>query len=282
MPVTDDVPLLNGLGRSWPGKCWRRGQDLQVPTQMLALAAQMVLCAAPLLVATSAVVRRADGHGLGEPLARYLGLHGAAARDFMSLFAGSRRVSMAELVVGLLLGAAFGTGIAATQQRGFETLWSLPRAPIRQSWRWLVWLAGLGVYLAVVLGDGQLGHHTDWRLHLGALVRVVLQLVASLVFYCWSQHLLLMGRVSWRRLLPGAAAMSLGTTLLVLASGYVLPGQLTEQVNDYGPVGATFVLSVWLVTLSAVILGGALIGVTVAERHIPAQSEEATLQPQPL
>ena len=113
-------------------RCWRRGRELQVPTQILALAAQMVLCAAPLLVATSAVVRRAGGHGLGEPLARYLGLHGPAARDFMLLFAGSRRVSMTEPTSGLIVGAAFGTGIAATQQRGFETLWSLPRAPVFQ------------------------------------------------------------------------------------------------------------------------------------------------------
>ena len=212
--------------------------------------------------------------GLGEPLARYLGLHGPAARDFMLLFAGSRRVSMTELISGLIVGAAFGTGIAATQQRGFETLWSLPRAPVFQSWRWLAWLTGVTAYLAVVLSVGQLGHHTDWRLHLGALVRLVVQLSASLLFYCWSQHLLLTGRVAWRRLLPGAAVMSLGTTVLVLASGFVLPGQITEQVNDYGPVGATFILSVWLVTLSGVIFGGALIGVVVAERRLPARPDE--------
>ena len=127
-------------------RCWDRGRALEVPTQILALGAQMVLCAAPLLVATSAVVRRAGGRGLGAPLARYLGLHGIAARDFTALFAGSSRVSMTELETGLILGVVFGTGIAATLQRGWELLWSLPRAPLRHVWRWFAWMAGLGVY----------------------------------------------------------------------------------------------------------------------------------------
>jgi hypothetical protein len=57
-----------GLARRWetrlqqweetlPGHSWRRAREVDLPTQTLALAAQFVLCAAPLLVAISAVVR---------------------------------------------------------------------------------------------------------------------------------------------------------------------------------------------------------------------------------
>ena len=242
----------------------------------------MVLCAAPLLVATSAVVRRTGGQGLGAPLARYLGLHGTAARDFTALFAGSSRVSLTELMTGLILGVVFGTGIAATLQRGWELLWSLPRASLHHLWRYFAWMAGLGLYVLIGLSVGQLGHHTDWSLHLSVAVRAAVELGASVAFYLWSQHLLLVGRISWRRLLPGAAAMGVGTTLLLPVSSWILPGQLVGQVNDYGPVGETFVLSLWLLTLSGLIIVGALVGVVVAERRLPAASHETTLGPDPL
>ena len=186
---------------------------------------------------------------------------------------------MTELVTGLIVGVAFGTGISATQQRVFELLWSLPRAPLFQLWRWIAWMTGLGLYVLIGLSVGQLGEHTDWSGHLGVIVRTVIELGSSVAFYVWSQHLLLVGRVGWRRLLPGAAAMAAGTVLLLAASGWILPSQLVGQVNDYGPVGATFVLSVWLMTLSAIIVVGALGGVVFAERRLAAAPDEATVEP---
>ena len=75
--------------------------------------------------------------------------------------------------------------------------------------------------------------------------------------------------------------MAVGTMLLAM-SGWVLPGQSVGQVNDYGPVGATFVLSIWLVTLSAIILIGALGGVVHAERRLAAAPRAATLEPSTL
>jgi len=47
----------------------------------------------------------------------------------------------------------------------------------------------------------------------------------------------------------------------------VLPGQITDAVADYGPVGVTLVLSIWLVVLSGVIFGGALLGAVIVDRR---------------
>ncbi|MEO7069053.1 MAG: hypothetical protein ABI131_01010, partial [Nostocoides sp.] len=53
---------LGALATRWqqslPGHAWERGQRLDVATHTLALAAQQVLCTAPLLVAMSALLRR--------------------------------------------------------------------------------------------------------------------------------------------------------------------------------------------------------------------------------
>jgi membrane protein len=93
------------------------------------------------------------------------------------------------------------------------------------------------------------------------------------LFYWWSQHLLLSGRIRWSTLRPGAFCMTLATTALVVVSGLVLPGQITEAVTDYGFVGATFVLSIWLVVLSGVIFGGALVGAVIVERRQADQTQ---------
>jgi membrane protein len=259
-----------GLARwenSLPGHGWRRANELGLVTQTLALGAQQVLCTAPLLVAASAVIRRVSQRDVGALLSRYLGLTGAAAKDVAALFAGSSSVGRTDLIVGVALAAFFGTGVAATQQRGFEMIWSLHRAGLRSTVRQLIWVVGLMAYLFVVLGVGRGAHHLHNRAHQRLLVRSVTQFMFSLLFYWWSQHLLLSGRVRWRRLLPGAACMAAGTTILVALSGLILPSQITEQVNDYGLIGAAFVLSVWLIVLSGVIFIGALLGAVIDERR---------------
>ena len=179
----------------------------------------------------------------------------------------SSTVSAAELAVGLIVAAVFSTGVAATQQRGYEMIWSLPRTGLRSILRQLVW----------VIGPARRPHHhvvrgSSWSRplpmgHVGLVARGVGQFVLTFWFYWWSQYLLLSGRTRWRTLLPGAICMTLATTALVAVSGLVLPGQITEAVTDYGFVGAALILSIWLVVLSGVIFGGVLLGAIIVERR---------------
>ena len=101
----------------------------------------------------------------------------------------------------------------------------------------------------------------------GPWAAVLLQAVLTFLFYWWSQHWLLGGRVAWRALLPGAIAVAIGTTVLVRASRWVMPSQISWQVNAYGLIGGVFVLSVWLMVLSAVIFGGVLFGALYVQRR---------------
>jgi membrane protein len=259
--------LLERQQHTVAGHSWRRAQELNLVTQTLALAAQQMLCTAPLLVALSALGRRFGARSVGGLLSRYLGLAPPAASDVASLFRGSDSVSIPDLAFGLALALVFATGVAATQQRGFELIWSQPRAGARSVLRQLAWVLGLLAYLVVVLYAGREGHRVGRHVHAGAPSGPAVQLVVSLLFYWWSQRLLLSARVPWRNLVLGAAFMAVGTTALVTLSGHILSGQIADQVTDYGLIGATFVLSVWLVTLSGVIFGGAFLGALLHERH---------------
>ena len=89
----------------------------------------------------------------------------------------------------------------------------------------------------------------------------------TFLFYWWSQHWLLAGRVTWRALLHGAFAVGLLTTVMFRITRWVMPSQLSWPVEAYGLIGAVFVLSIWLMILSVVIFGGTLYGALVTERR---------------
>lgn len=99
----------------------------------------------------------------------------------------------------------------------------------------------------------------------------------------WSQHWLLDGRVSWRALRAGAISVGIATTILVRLSRVIMPGQISWQVHAYGLIGGVFVLSVWLMILSAVIFGGVLLGALIVQRRATAeQADPQTTDTSPL
>lgn len=61
-------------------------------------------------------------------------------------------------------------------------------------------------------------------------------------------------------LLPGAVLIGLGTTVLILAVQVLAPNEITEQVADYGLVGAAFILALVLVAFSTILLWGVFLG----------------------
>jgi membrane protein len=243
------------------GQFWRRAIALNLPTHSLALATQQILCTGPLLVAFSAVKQHSNDGNVGSVLARYLGLSSHATQDLDALFSSTGTLGAGDRTLGLVVALVFATSIAITQQRWYELVWSQPRAAVlRSSARQVLWVAGLCAYLVIVLYAGRAGHRVGRRVHAGRPAGPVVQFLVSFLFFWWSQHLLLGGRVAWRRILPSALTMAVSITVLVALSGLVMSGEIVTEVSDYGLVGSTFVLSVWLVLLSGVLFGGALLG----------------------
>lgn len=264
------VRLWHVLLASFPVHVGRRSNELNLVRECLALAAQQTLCTIPLLVALQAVAQRFALGSVGSALSRYLGLSGEATRDVKALFIGSGRVSFLTLLVGLVISLVAAIGVAAIQQHAYEDIWYQPRRGLRSLWRQVIWVVGLVVYLFIALHTRQIGHLVGGHLPFSSLTAHVLRLAAvlvlSFVFYWWTQHLLLSGRIAWRHLFPGSLVMAVAMTGLVALSP-LMSGQIVQQVEAYGLIGATFILAVWLLALSVVVFFGALIGSVWAERR---------------
>jgi len=261
--------------RSIGGAGWRRMREIDLDTHALALCAQQVLCTAPLIVAMSAVLQRVTGRHPGYFLVRFFGLYGDSADAMVRLFSRtSPSISTPALVFAMVTAIVFTTSVAAVQQRAFELIWTLPRViGVRSYFRQLSWAVLLGLYSVVMLALGRLARELDEHAGRPFMLGVMIfQGVLTFLFYWWSQRWLLGGRVTWRALLPGALAVGLLTTVLFRLTRVIMPGQIAWQVHAYGLIGAVFVLSVWLMILSAVIFTGVLLGAVITQRRLDERS----------
>ena len=229
-------------------------------TRTLALTAQFALSAAPVLVAAAALVRRFRHVDLMNLLTVLFGLHGTSRADVNQLFQTSLGADTSSQLVGLAVGIAFATGAAATLQRCLEIFWHLPKAPLRTVWRHLVWVVALTPFFT---GSIRLATLLQ-KVHLGqGVTELIAPLglgIGSALFFWWTQRFLLIGRVSWRALIPGSLLTGIGLMGLSLATQVVASSEIAADVNDYGLVAASFALLVEVWCMSGVILGATLIG----------------------
>ena len=269
-------------GRSWwsrslGGRGYARMRELDLDTHVLAFSAQQVLCTAPLVVAISSILDRFTGRNVSFVISRFFGLGHESSRAVAELFShSSRKLSLGELVFGLVVAVLFTTSVATVQQRAFELIWTLPRTnTIRGYFRQLVWVPALAAFIAGLLAIGRIVKTIDTTMsHGGPVAVVLLQAALVFVFYWWTQYWLLGGRVQWRALLPGALVVAVLTVITVRISRLIMDGQISWQVEAYGLVGAVFVLSVWLGIFSTVIFAGILAGaVWVERRNAPLEAE---------
>jgi membrane protein len=100
----------------------------------------------------------------------------------------------------------------------------------------------------------------------GLVAVVVLGVPALLAWSWWTQHFLLGGRIAWRDLLPGAVAITVGLIGLTILAVLMLSTSIVVHHDEYGPIGVVFAMMSWLIALSVVMLGGALLGATLVQR----------------
>ncbi|XAS75344.1 hypothetical protein V3G39_11785 [Dermatophilaceae bacterium Sec6.4] len=264
--------VLSALDARWsatlPGHTLRRSQTLDLGNYTLALAAQQLLCVVPLLIATSALLRRFHQGSAFGLISDALGLNAEGRKDVRALLEPTADPGWGQLVIGLVLAIAFTVGVAGTTQRILEIAWDRPRMPW-QRWWWmrLVWVVSLVPFLAAAMWLS--GHTRNWPVN--GVAEVALESVTLGIamggFYWWTQWSLLLRRVPWSKLAPGSLLIAGGAVLVSIGSEIWIPGQITEQVKDYGLVGSTFVLSVWVLTVSGVIVAGILLNAVLDDRR---------------
>jgi membrane protein len=169
-------------------------------------------------------------------------------------------------VGGLIIVIVSGYAFVANLQQTYELIWRLKRARRIHSfvrrWTWLGGFLGFGLVLALInaaLGSDPASQAID---NLAGFV-------LACVFFTWTLHLLLGGRVRWVELVPGGICTAIGQAGLRVFSMLLFSPMIVSNSQEYGPIGVVFVLMSWLVGACVVLVGGPIVGLAISNKLFP-------------
>jgi membrane protein len=273
--LDDEVRLLleeerhvaDRVRASTPGRIWARLNAIDFMNSSMQFAALAILCLFPFLV----IVAAETGGDARPALIRRLGLDREAAKDVNTLMSPGTHAAATLSVIGAVFVLLGAIGIASTLQAWYQRVYDQQGRHrwTRQLVAQLIWVTGLVVYLALqdFLGRGLA--HVGAR---GAILPVFF--TVAVAFYWWTQHVLLLGKVRWRKLFAAAVATAICVTGLAVFSAFLFSGQIVSGQRDYGSIGVVTVLLSYLIGYGVCLHLGAVAGHVWNERRTPAAPTE--------
>ncbi|MFI6848841.1 YihY/virulence factor BrkB family protein [Kitasatospora sp. NBC_00085] len=229
------------------------------------LAAQAFLSALPALFVVSVFAPAALRNGMATSLRKELGLQGAAQQSVQQLLQTSHEQETGVGVLGALVTLLSATALSRAMQRVCERCWELPKSGTRlAAWRWLVWLV---VWLAYLVCQTPVREGFG----LGAWLGIPLAYLLTTAIWWWTQHLLLVGRVRWLPLLPGALLCGVVVGGLGIAARVYLPRAMSRSVAQFGPYGVVFTSLSWLIVAFTGLTLAIALGRVVSEEEMVAR-----------
>jgi membrane protein len=167
-------------------------------------------------------------------------------------------------VLGLVITVLSASSFARAVQRMYERIWERRHlGGLRGRRLCLGWLVGWLVALQALSLVGWLADRVgvDALAPAWVVVRVV---VASLVWW-WTLHVLLAGRVPWRRLALSAALTGTAVVAYASASSVVMPRYASSTAEQFGTLGLVLTVAAWLVGFASVMVVAAVVGRVLTE-----------------
>lgn len=221
----------------------------------IALASAALTATIPLTIVTSAVASELGGKGTADRIIGRYGLTGGGAEAVRDIFSTPAGTSTTLGLVGVLFLMVAVLSFSRAMQRLFEQTWELSPLSVRNTFNGILWIGGLGLYLAVIgLIHAALGRT---RLELAA---ALLSAPVTAAFLVWGGRVLSARRIERRDLLPfgvlGAAllaACSIGATVYV-------PHLFSSYATRYGVIGAVFAMISALFCVMVAVVASAAAG----------------------
>jgi len=242
---------------SWVEDLALRLKALDIVSSITLFGASVLLSALPLIVILSSLA----SHRIDTDLSRHIGLDAQGARIVKNLFRASPVHSAGPVVSGLIVGLAGTVAAVSGLQVIYERAFGQQHRGLRDSPRLLLWAAAaLGVLILEGIAD------TSVRAAVGPVIMRLLGFGATTIFFWWTMHFLLAGRVPWRNLIRPALLTALFWLGLALFSSLYFSSAVVTDSRLYGEVGAVFSFLIWFIAIGAVLALGAAGGAVWQER----------------
>ncbi|MGN6871927.1 MAG: YhjD/YihY/BrkB family envelope integrity protein [Solirubrobacteraceae bacterium] len=237
--------------RSWAGDVVAQLKALHFFDWTMIFGAELLWSALPFIIVLSSLAdTRVD-----DDLSRHIGLNSRAAHIVETLFRNTPSHAVLALVTGLLFSFAGIVSVVASLQVIYERLFDQQHRGWRDFPRYLVWVL---VVLGLLAAEGIIDHPE--RKTAGPVVQALLTFVIAAIFFFWTMHFLLDGRVPWHRLLRPALVTALLWVVLAVFSSLYFSSTVIDDSKTYGTIGVVFTFLTWFILIGTAIVLGAAIG----------------------
>ncbi|MBK9738861.1 MAG: hypothetical protein IPO93_05020 [Actinobacteria bacterium] len=265
-----DASLKDRALASYPAAVVRRFFELELLDRCFGLAAQAFVSMLPLLIVVVSLFMGGKQDLLATSMNERFGLVGAAELAVRALFqAPAEIVTISWLAVTMSLLSAFA--LSRRLSRVYGSIFGLPSMARSEVWRGLVWI---GLQLILFAAASQLrGVRRDSGVILAAVAIVVLLAVWFLGDMAGLR--LLVPSIPRSVLVPSAILTGVGRVGLAAWGAIYMPRSLSEQADQFGPIGVTFALFTYILAGVFVYTGGPLLA-SVWLRRRSGERDEAS------
>jgi membrane protein len=230
----------------------RRLGEIDFMNEAMLFGAGLLVSVVPFLILLSAFA----SERIDDDITLHLGLDHQAAHIVSHLFNNASPKLNAALVFSIIFVVAGTIAVVSSLVRIYEDVFEVPHRGRRDFPRVIACTIILCVAFGFlsVIGQG-LSHIPD-----GVFLIEIVMFSGVTVFVWWTMHFLLGGRVPWRTLWPSALATGIFTAALSVFSKLYFSSSIISDDKTYGPIGAVFSLTTWLIAIGAVVLLGAVAG----------------------
>jgi membrane protein len=234
-----------------------RLQAVDFGSAIILFGAALLLSMLPLIILLSSVANER----IDDDLSRHIGLNSRGAHIIEGLFRKSPTHSAGPIILGLIIALAGTVTVASSLQVIYERAFDQEHRGWRDLTRFLVWVC---VLLGALIAEGSIDNPIGSAV--GPVVRGLVSLVGWTLFFCWTMHFLLAGRVEWRHLIRPAIVSGLFWLGFALFSSVYFSSALISEQKLYGTIGVVFILVTWFIAIGAVIVLGAVCGAVWQDR----------------
>ena len=221
----------------------------------IALASGALTALIPLTIVASAFSSQLGGKGTADRIIDRYDLTGGGAEAVQDIFAPASGTETSLGILGFLFLLVTVLSFSRAVQRLVEQIWELDPLSVRNTFNGLLWIGGLGLYVAlsslvqVALGRSNVD-----------LAAALLALPLTVVFLIWSGRVLSAKRLERQDLLPfGIVGAALLAVYSVGAAVYV-PHLFSVYATRYGVIGAVFAIISALFAVMVVVVASAAAG----------------------
>jgi membrane protein len=243
---------------SWIEQLGTQLKALHVFDWTSSFGAELLWSVLPLIILLSSLAN----HSIESDVSRHIGLDSQASDIVKGMFRSSPSHDLFAIVTGLLLSVTGTIAVVGSIQVLYERLFHQEHRGWRDTPRLVVWVLALLAALAaqaVISGPVRRGA--------GPAGEVLVRLVAETLFFWWTIHFLLSGRVGWRALLRPALVTGILWLGLAAVASLFFSTTIVEDSRDYGAIGVIFTFLTWFILIGAVLMLGAAGGATWQERR---------------